>query len=98
MSYHATVHDLTTGHLLLRCDVEAHDRGARNEETKNTRRDIILHTIAEKKNCSIKDISVKLQSVSEKTIQRELSSMVEEGILFKEGDRRWSTYRIARLS
>lgn len=25
MSYHATVHDLTTGRFLLRCDVEAPD-------------------------------------------------------------------------
>ncbi len=25
MSYHAIIHDLTTGRFLLRCDVEAHD-------------------------------------------------------------------------
>ncbi len=83
-------------HITL-VDADVQERQARSEETRNSRREIITGVIATKQNCSIKDISAKLQNVSEKTIQRELSAMVEEGILIKEGDRRWSTYRIARL-
>lgn len=71
------------------------ERTARSNDTKSGRREIILTTIREKNNCSIKDIATKLPAVSEKTIQRELVAMTEEGILIKEGDRRWSTYRIA---
>ena len=82
-------------HITL-VDADALDRQARTEETRGSRRQVILSTIGAKESCSIKDISAKLPQVSEKTIQRELSAMVEEGILLKEGDRRWSTYRIAR--
>lgn len=71
------------------------DRSARSNDSKISRREVILNTVREKTNCSIKDIASKLPSVSEKTIQRELVSMTEEGILVKEGDRRWSTYRIS---
>jgi predicted HTH transcriptional regulator len=77
-------------------DADVVDRQARTEETRSSRREVILGVISHKDNCSIKDIAGKLSSVSEKTIQRELSAMVEEGILIKEGDRRWSTYRVAR--
>ncbi|HXK38459.1 MAG TPA: hypothetical protein VJ579_05330 [Candidatus Paceibacterota bacterium] len=84
-------------HITL-VDADVVDRQARTEETRSSRREVILSVIGAKENCSIKDIATKLSSVSEKTIQRELSAMVEEGILVKEGDRRWSTYRVARTS
>jgi hypothetical protein len=45
---------------------------------------------------SIKDISSQVQDCSEKTIQRLLIDMVAEGILLKEGERRWSRYKIAK--
>jgi hypothetical protein len=43
---------------------------------------------------SIKDISGSLSNVSEKTVQRELLALVAQGILKKEGERRWSRYSI----
>jgi hypothetical protein len=45
---------------------------------------------------SIKDISSQIQDCSEKTIQRLLLDMVAEGVLVKEGERRWSRYKIAK--
>jgi hypothetical protein len=45
---------------------------------------------------SIKDISSHIQDCSEKTIQRLLLDMVSEGVLIKEGERRWSRYKIAK--
>jgi hypothetical protein len=45
---------------------------------------------------SIKDISSQIQDCSEKTIQRLLIDMVTEGVLHKEGERRWSRYKIAK--
>lgn len=43
----------------------------------------------------IKDISLSLKNVSEKTIQRDLLQMVEKGVLEKSGERRWSRYKLA---
>ncbi len=45
---------------------------------------------------SIKDISAVVRGCSEKTIQRELISLVEKGLLRKEGERRWSRYFLVR--
>ena len=43
----------------------------------------------------IKDVSPLIKGCSEKTIQRELLSMVKSGILKKEGEKRWSKYSLA---
>lgn len=61
--------------------------------THPERREKILSIIRDKEVVSIKDIAFKISDCSEKTIQRELLSLVEEGVLVKEGERRWSTYR-----
>ncbi len=42
----------------------------------------------------IKDITTHLKDVSEKTVQRELLSLVARGILKKKGERRWSKYML----
>ncbi len=83
---------------LIDADIEEMKERRVKQETqakeKNNRRDTILNAIRLKDNCSIKDIASKLPSLSEKTIQRELVMMTEEGVLLKKGDRRWSTYSI----
>jgi hypothetical protein len=64
------------------------------KDNKNDRRQKILTIIAKKTNCSIKDFSHVITDYSEKTIQRELGAMVQEGILVKNGEKRWSTYQL----
>jgi len=48
---------------------------------------------------SIKDIDLALQGLGEKcgekTLQRELVSMVGDGVLKKSGEKRWSRYFLA---
>jgi len=63
-------------------------------QDRNKRREDILNIIKQKGNVSVKDISNIIKDTSEKTIQRELISMVEEKLLLKEGERRWSRYMI----
>ncbi len=65
-------------------------------ENKGQRRDQILSIIKDKNGAqvSIKDITDKVKDCSEKTIQRELIAMVEDGTLKKTGERRWSTYSL----
>lgn len=59
------------------------------------RRESILAVIKDKQSASIKDISHMIRGVSEKTVQRELAALIEQGILTKKGERRWSTYSFA---
>lgn len=56
------------------------------------RRAQILSRLVPGEEYSIRHIVEGVPGVSSKTIQRELSAMVFEGILVKKGERRWSTY------
>lgn len=56
------------------------------------RSEAILSVIRDKGAASIKDISTLIRNVSEKTIQRELLTLIVSGKVRKQGERRWSTY------
>lgn len=62
---------------------------------RDSRRDAILNLLKKQKKVTVKDIASVVKNCSEKTMQRELISLVEEGVLRKEGERRWSTYFLA---
>lgn len=62
---------------------------------KNNRKSIIISLLKRKKEIMIKDVSPLISDCSDKTIQRELAALVKEGILKKEGEKRWSTYSLA---
>ena len=59
---------------------------------KNNRQEIILSMLKSGLHLTIKDFAQNIKDCSEKTIQRELLSMVSKGVLKKEGERRWSKY------
>lgn len=61
---------------------------------KHERRITILKIIKDKVSVTVKDISSIIKNCSEKTLQRELLSLVSEGILKKTGDKRWSRYSL----
>lgn len=66
-------------------------------EGKTSRQVLVLAIIKDKGHgaeVSIKDIAERFTDCGEKTIQRELTSLVEKGILKKTGDRRWSRYSL----
>lgn len=52
----------------------------------------ILSILKDKGELSIKDISHHIKGCSEKTLQRELVKLVSEGLIQKNGERRWSRY------
>lgn len=55
-----------------------------------------IKTVLEAKPAAtIKDIAEVITDVSEKTIQRELNSLIEKGQVIRDGERRWSKYSIA---
>ena len=45
---------------------------------------------------SISEIAAALPNVSNKTVQRDLQNMIDNGVIIKEGERRWSRYKLAR--
>jgi len=67
-----------------------------NHKRHSNRKDMILRLLDKKDKITIKDATEAIPDCSGKTIQRELIALVETGVLLKEGERRWSTYRKAR--
>jgi len=56
-----------------------------------------IKTVLEAKpQATIKDIAEVITDVSEKTIQRELNSLIEKGQVIREGERRWSKYSVKK--
>lgn len=62
---------------------------------QSDRKRTILNLIDSKDTITIKDAVSMIPGVSEKTIQRELLALVKDGVVQKEGERRWSTYKRA---
>ena len=62
---------------------------------KSRRYEVIINLLKNTKEISVKDVSSIVSDCSEKTIQRELLSLVDKGVLKKEGERRWSKYSLA---
>jgi len=55
-----------------------------------------IRTILEAKGeATIKDISEIITECSEKTVQRELNAMIEDNVVKRQGERRWSKYSVA---
>ncbi|MES3004927.1 MAG: DeoR family transcriptional regulator [Patescibacteria group bacterium] len=67
-----------------------------NEAFRRTdRQTTILNLIRKKKEVMIKDITEVIKDCSEKTVQRELNSLIASGILKRAGVRRWSKYSLS---
>ncbi len=58
------------------------------------RRERIKVILEAKGEASIKDISDIISDVSEKTVQRELNAMIEDNVVKRHGERRWSKYSL----
>jgi len=65
-----------------------------NNEKKEARKSRIVKLFDKGQKLTIKDISQVIDDCGEKTIQRELVSMMKEGSIKKEGERRWSQYSL----
>jgi|GEM_PF-1077351 len=62
------------------------------------RREKIREIIMLKKDATIKDIATRITDCSEKTLQRDLLELIKDGIIEKEGNKRWSLYHIKKQS
>ena len=62
--------------------------------SREERKEHIIAVITYKHTASIKDIVTHIAGCSEKTLQRVIKDLIDEGRIVKEGNRRWSTYRV----
>lgn len=60
------------------------------------RRVVILDMVAKQGRLTVKDVSSQIPDASPKTLQRELMSLVNDGVLKKEGNKRWTVYTLVR--
>ena len=67
---------------------------AESTSSPSDRRERIKTILEAKGEATIKDISEIITDCSEKTIQRELNAMIEDNIVKRQGERRWSKYSI----
>jgi len=63
---------------------------------KDDRKKIILALLKQQPSLTVKDIVKSIQGFSEKTIQRELGALTEDGLVSKTGEKRWTTYSITQ--
>lgn len=70
------------------------EKNGNGHKRKDTRKSTILEFIKGHNNVNIKDIVPNIVGCSEKTIQRELIGLINEGKIKKEGERRWSRYSV----
>lgn len=80
-----------------RTETVATSTGTTQKGQRSERQKVIKDILASQGQATIKDISDRMPEYSEKTVQRELVSMVSLGEVVKEGERRWSRYRLAEV-
>jgi hypothetical protein len=65
-------------------------------EVHGERRKLIMDILSLSGPLGIKDIAAQMVGCSEKTVQRELSVLIQEARIKKEGEKRWSSYALIR--
>lgn len=63
---------------------------------KLDRKQEILNVIKSKGVCTLADIKGMVTDCSDKTLQREVNTLVEMNVVKKEGNKRWTTYQLAK--
>lgn len=58
------------------------------------RKNDILSAIKSKGVCTLNDIKLMVKNFSDKTLQREINRLVAMGLVRKEGNKRWTMYRV----
>ncbi len=67
----------------------------KDKSSISTRREAVIAVVRSKGSAYIKDVSMVIRNVSEKTIQRELAALVKDGVLTRSGERRWTSYSVS---
>lgn len=71
------------------------ERAKNDIAERHVRRQSILKVLKQKRVASLNDIKAAIPDVGEKTLQRELMSLSAEGVVRKDGEKRWARYSLA---
>ncbi len=63
-----------------------------DKASSSKRHEKILAVIKEKKKVTMKDLATRITNCTEKTLQRDLTTLIKKGHIEKQGSKRWSTY------
>ncbi len=98
MSFKKNTSEISKGQTLKDIDSKGHTKEKKKTDAVDrlNRKTSILNFIKQNKEARIKDILTHIGNCSEKTIQRELNELIKDGVLKKEGDRRWSKYSLLK--
>ncbi len=61
---------------------------------REERKELIMAIIKRKGSAAIRDIAIHIHTCSEKTLQRDIRDLINEGKVVKKGERKWATYQI----
>jgi hypothetical protein len=85
-------------HLRVKSELQSGERTTPSLEeggvVMQSRRDKVLNVLRDKGEATIKDIIEVVTDCSEKTVQRELISLIKDNVVSREGERRWSRYKL----
>jgi hypothetical protein len=98
MSFKKNEQENSKGHTVKDIESQGHTQVKKKTDAVDrlNRKTSILNFIKQNKEAQIKDILTHIGDCSEKTIQRELNELIKDGVLKKEGDRRWSKYSLLK--
>jgi predicted transcriptional regulator len=85
--------------ILRTKDIKDSNKSHEQKDKKQSdRMSLILDFVRKNNGVSIKEIAAVVTDCSEKTIQRELGNLIEQGLIERRGERRWSIYTATRKS
>jgi len=84
---------LTSG-LSVKKNIETVRTSEVKQKDKSNRQEIIIALLKKNPELGIKDFISSIKDCGEKTIQRELVSLVSKGLIKKAGEKRWSRYSL----
>ena len=84
--------DSVHGVLMQHANSQSSSIASSFQNRKQTRREQMVALFVKGVDVSIKDIAARIKGCSEKTIQRELNSLVLDNIIERIGEKRWSRY------
>lgn len=93
--HHVAISELQKKEVLPQLNKEISTGKKLDLALKLSRRNTLLKLTKDKGSISIKECMSVIHDCSEKTIQRELTALVDQKILKKTGDKRWSRYSLA---
>ncbi len=75
--------------------IKTSDTSQKDLAMRHIRRESIIRLLKQRKIVGLNDIKDVIPNLSDKTLQRELMSLIAEGVIVRRGEKRWARYSLA---